>query len=44
MKVWCLFCKYGFDYKAVLKTTDKNADKDEVYLVSLITTKRSKAK
>lgn len=38
------FSKYGVDYKAVLKTTDKNADKDEVYLVSLITTKRSKAK
>ena len=32
MKVWCLFCKYGFDYKAILKTTQ---DKKEVYLVSL---------
>lgn len=31
------FSKYGVNYKAVLKTTDKNADKDEVYLVSLIT-------
>ena len=38
------FSKYGVNYKAVLKTTDKNADKDEVYLVSLITIKRSKAK
>lgn len=38
------FSKYGVNYKAVLKTTDKNADKDEVYLVSLTTIKRSKAK
>lgn len=34
------FSKYGVDYKAVLKTTEK----DEIYLVSLITIKRSKAK